>query len=398
MSNANATRLLVLLVPLAAVCASVLVKDRIAYSLVASSDVHLETKSAHHEYGRSVKFNARLQFTDGERADIESVRLTVIGTQSFRAALPLREGHFDISRQRGVPGILTGSAQFNSVENPLLRVYKSVASGASISYQALWTPDDERASGGSYTGQVSVKLVDAAALLNSRPASFSIAYPTPTITPTFTATLTPTPSWTPTFTPTQTPTRTRTPTHTPTPTSTATDTPTPSATVTAAPTPLPPTHTPTASATLVSTPTLAPTATYTPMPSASPMAAPTASPMAAPSSTATPTPTETPSLQSLIAPLSAKPATPTPLPPTHTIAVPTVAATPTAAAPLVRIVIAVTPQASIAAPPQIAPAPVAAAEPSTDDGAASPLTIAIFIGIALIVGLAALASTAMARR
>ena len=142
----------------------------------------------------------------------------------------MREGRFDISRQRGIPGILTGSAQFNSVENPILRVYKSVASGASITYQALWTPDDEKPSGGSYTGRVSVKLVDATALLNSRTASFSIAHPTPTITPTFTATLTPTPSWTPTFTATQTPTRTRTPTRTPSPTSTATDTPTPSAT------------------------------------------------------------------------------------------------------------------------------------------------------------------------
>lgn len=390
MSNANATRLLVLLVPLAAVCVNVFANDRVAYSLVDSSDVRLESKFAHHEYGRSVKFNARLRFVDRERADIESVRLTVVGPQSFRATLPLREGRFDISRQSGVPGILTGSAQFNSVENPILRVYKSVASGASISYQALWTPDDERASGGHYTGRVSVKLVDAAALLNSRPASFSIAYPTPTITPTFTATVTPTPSWTPTFTPT--PTRTRTPTRTPTLIPTATYTPTPSATATL--TPLPPTHTPTASATLPPTPTAAPTSTHTPAQTATSTAAPTASPTVAPSSTATPTPTETPSLQSIIAPLSAKPATPTPLPPTHTIAVPAA----TAAAPIVRIVIAVTPQSSIAAPPQIAPAPIdAAAAPSSDDGA-SPLTIAIFIGIAVIAGLAALASTAMVRR
>lgn len=385
----NVNGLLVLLVPLAAVCVNVFVNDRVAYSLVDSSDVRLETKFAHHEYGRSVKFNARLRFVDRERADIESVKLTVTGPQSFRAVLPLREGRFDISRQSGVPGVLTGSVQFNSVENPLLRVYKSVASGASITYQALWTPDDERASGGHYTGRVSVKLVDAAALLNSRPASFSIAYPTPTITPTFTATVTPTPSWTPTFTPT--PTRTRTPTRTPTPTSTATDTPTPSSTATLTPL-LPPTHTPTPSATMSPTPTAAPTSTHTPAPSDTPTAAPTASPTVAPSATATPTPTETPSLQSIMAPLSARPATPTPLPPTHTIAAPT------AAAPIVRIVIAVTPQPSVAAPPQIAPAPIdAAAEPASDDGA-SPLTIAIFIGIAVIAGLAALASTAMARR
>lgn len=392
MSNANTTSLLVLLAPLAAVCLNVFISDRVAYSLVDSSDVRLETKFAHHEYGRSVKFNARLRFVDRERADIESVRLAVTGPQSFRATLPLREGRFDISRQSGIPGILTGSVQFNSVENPLLRVYKSVASGASITYQALWTPDDERASGGHYTGRVSVKLADAAALLNSRPASFSIAYPTPTITPTFTATVTPTPSWTPTFT--HTPTRTRTPTRTPTSTSTATDTPTPSATATATSTPLPPTHTSTASATPPPTPTAAPTSTHTPAPTATSTAAPTASPTVAPSSTATPTPTETPSLQSIMAPLSAKPATPTPLPPTHTIAVPAA----TAAAPIVRIVIAVTPQPSIAAPPRVAPAPVdAAAAPSSDDGA-SPLTIAIFIGIAVIAGLAALASTAMVRR
>ena len=386
----NVNGLLVLLVPLAAVCVNVFVNDRVAYSLVDSSDVRLETKFAHHEYGRSVKFNARLRFVDRERAYIETVRLTVIGPQSFRVTLPLREGRFDISRQSGVPGILTGSVQFNSVENPLLRVYKSVASGASITYQAIWTPDDERASGGHYTGRVSVKLVDAAALLNSRPASFSIAYPTPTITPTFTATVTPTPSWTPTFTPT--PTRTRTPTRTPTPIPTATYTPTPSAAATATLTPLPPTHTPTASATLSPTHTAAPTSTHTPAPSATPAAAPTASPTVAPSSTATPTPTATPSLQFIMAPLSAKPATPTPLPPTHTIAVPT------STAPIVRIVIAVTPQPSIDAPPRIAPAPIdAAAEPSSDDGA-SPLTIAIFVGIAVIAGLAALASTAMVSR
>ena len=390
MSKANG--LLVLLALLAAVCVNFLVKDKVAYSLVDSSDVRLETKFAHHEYGRSVKFEARLSFIDKERADIESVRLTVIGPQSFRATLPLREGRFDISRQSGVPGILTGSVQFNSVENPLLRVYKSVASGASITYQTLWTPDDEKPSGGSYTGRVSVKLVDATALLNSRRASFSIAHPTPTITPTFTATLTPTPSWTPTFTATQTPTRTRTPTRTPTPTATATDTPTPSATATATLTPLPPTHTPTASATLIPTATPAPTSTHTPAPSATSTAAPTASPTVAPSSTATPTPTKTPGLQSAIA-LSAKPATPTPLPPTHTIAVPTA----TADAPAVRIVVAVTPP-PIDAPPQIAPAPVAAIDETSSDDGASPLTIAIFIGIAVIAGLAALASTAMVRR
>ena len=389
MSKANG--LLVLLVPMAAVCVNVFVTDRATYGLVDSSDVRLETKFEHHEYGRSVKFYARLRFIDKERADIESVRLAVIGPQSFRATLPLREGRFDISRQSGVPGILTGSAQFNSVENPLLRVYKSVASGASITYQALWTPEDEKPSGGSYTGRVSVKLVDATALLNSRPASFSIAYPTPTITPTFTATLTPTPSWTPTFTATQTPTRTRTPTRTPTPTATATDTPTPSATAT--PLPPTPTHTPTASATLIPTATPAPTATHTPAPSATPTAAPTASPTVAPSSTATPTPTATPGLQSVIA-LSAKPATPTLLPPTHTIAVPTAEAT----APIVRIVIAVTPPPTIDAPPQIAPAPVATIDETSSDDGASPLTIAIFIGIAVIAGLAALASTAMARR
>lgn len=387
MSKTNG--LLVLLVVLAAVCVKVFLNDRVAYSLVDSSDVRLETKFAHHEYGRSVKFEARLRFIDKERADIESVRLTVIGPQSFRATLPLREGRFDISRQSGVPGILTGSVQFNSVENPILRVYKSVASGASIKYQALWTPDDEKPSGGSYTGRVSVKLVDTTTLLNSRPTSFFIAYPTPTITPTFTATLTPTPSWTPTFTPT--PTRTRTPTRTPTPTSTATDTPTPSDTAT--PTPLPPTHTPTASATLIPTATPAPTSTHTPAPSATPSAAPTASPTVAPSSTATPTPTKTPGLQSAIA-LSAKPATHTPLPPTHTIAVPTAEAT----APIVRIVIAVTPPQPIAAPPQTAPAPIAAIDETSSDDGASPLTIAIFIGIAVIAGLAALASTAMVRR
>lgn len=389
MSKTNG--LLVLLALLAAVCVNFLVKDKVAYSLVDSSDVRLETKFAHHEYGRSVKFEARLRFIDKERADIESVRLAVIGPQSFRATLPLREGRFDISRQRGIPGILTGSVQFNSVENPRPRKYRSVASGASITYQALWTPDDEKPSGGSYTGRVSVKLVDAAALLNSRTASFSIAYPTPTITPTFTATLTPTPSWTPTFTATQTSTRTRTPTRTPTLTSTATDTPTPTATAT--PTPLPPTHTPTASATLVPTATPAPTATHTPAPSATPSAAPTASPTVAPSSTATPTPPATPSLQSAIA-LSVKPATPTPLPPTHTIAVPTAEAT----APIVRIVIAVTPPPTTAAPPQIAPDPVAAIDETSSDDRASPLTIAIFIGVAVIAGLAALASTAMVRR
>lgn len=392
MSKANG--LLVLLALLAAVCVNFLVKDKVAYSLVDSSDVRLETKFAHHEYGRSVRFDARLRFTDRERADIESVRLVVIGPQSFRATLPLREGRFDISRQSGVPGILTGSVQFNSVENPRPRKYRSVASGASITYQALWTPDDEKPSGGSYTGRVSVKLVDAAALLNSRTASFSIAYPTPTITPTFTATLTPTPSWTPTFTPTQTPTRTRTPTRTPTPTATATDTPTPSATATATLTPLPPTHTPTASATLTPTPTPAPTSTHTPAPSATPTAAPTASPtVAPPSSTATLAPTATPGLQSAIA-LSAKPATSTPLPPTHTIAVPTA----TAAAPIVRVVIAVTPPPTIDAPPQIAPDPVAAIDETSSDDRASPLTIAIFIGIAVIAGLVALASTAMVRR
>ena len=385
--------LLVLLALLAAVCVNFLVKDKVAYSLVDSSDVRLETKFEHHEYGRSVKFEARLRFIDKERADIESVRLTVIGPQSFRATLPLREGRFDISKQSGIPGILTGSAQFNSVENPLLRVYKSVASGASITYQALWTPDDEKPSGGSYTGRISVKLADAVALLNSRPASFSIAHPTPTITPTFTATLTPTPSWTPTFTATQTPTRTRTPTRTPTSTSTATDTPTPSATATATLTPLTPTHTPTASATLIPTATPAPTATHTPAPSATSTAAPTASPTVAPSSTTTPTPTKTPGLQSVIA-LSAKPATHTPLPPTHTIAVPTA----TAATPIVRIVVAATLPPTIDAPPQTAPAPVAAIDETSSDDRASPLTIAIFIGIAVIAGLAALASTAMVRR
>ncbi len=107
-------------------------------------------------------------------------------------------------------------------------------------------------------------------------ASFTVAIPTDTPTPSLTPTATLTATATRTPTPTHTSTRTPTPTHTSTPTPTHTST----ATETATPTP---TNTPTR------TPT--PTRTATPLPTATPTV--TATPVMTPTTTATPTPTAT---------------------------------------------------------------------------------------------------------
>ena len=310
------------------------VRDRIAHSLTGASDARLETEFSHYEYGRSVKLSGRLRFTDAERADIDSVRLIVRGPQSFAARLPLRQGRFDISGLAGVPGVLTGGTQLNSVDNPLARMYKSRASGASISFQAFWTPDSRRRSGGGYTARLSVKLSDAASPLNSRAARFYISHPTPTTTPTATVTITPTPTITATATFTQTPTATRTPTITPTLTSTRTPTGTPTPTDTSTLTPTAThTSTPHATSTLTPTPALTPTHTLAPPPT------PTLASTSTPLSTANDALTEPPATATALPPTTALTARPT----STASAVPLAQATPTpapsATPPEVRVVL-----------------------------------------------------------
>ena len=121
------SRLRPLLIVLVVVVAVFLARDftyKIAHSLAGASDVRLETETSQYEHGRSVRLSGRLRFTDTERADIDAVRLIVRGPQSFAARLPLRQGRFGISGLAGVPGILTGGTQLNSVDNPMARVYK----------------------------------------------------------------------------------------------------------------------------------------------------------------------------------------------------------------------------------------------------------------------------------
>ena len=362
---------------------------RIAHSLTGASDVRLETESSHYEHGRSVKLSGRLRFTDAERADIDAVRLIVRGPQSFAARLPLRQGRFDISGLAGVPGILTGGTQLNSVDNPMARVYKGSASGASISFQAFWTPDSRRRSGGGYTARLSVNISDAESPLNSGAARFYISHPTPTITPTATVTITPTPTPTPTATFTQTATATRTPTITPT--ATATPTPTSTLTPTATHTP-PPTATATATPALTPTPALAPTPTLAPPPT--PTLAPTLTPL--PTATASPTAPPATSTATALPPTAAPPASPTatsaadqPAQATPAQATPTPATSP--APPAVRVVLAVTPPPP--APPQ--PPASAPASPRQPAGAPAeptlaPIAVALILGVAAIVALLAL--------
>ena len=358
------------------------VRNRIAHSLAGASDVRLESEISHYEYGHSVKLSGRLRFTDAERADIDSVKLIVRGPQSFSVRLPLRQGRFDISGLVGVPGILTGGTQLNSVDNPLARVYKGSASGASISFQAFWTPDERRHSGGGYTARLSVKLSDSESPVSSRAAQFYISHPTPTITPTATVTITPTPTVTATPTFTQTSTATRTPTITPTTTATLTPTGTPTPTSTLTPTA---THTPTPTATAALTPalTLTPTPTATLAPPPTPTLAPTFTPTATaaptePPATATtpPTPTVPPARPTATVPV----AQPTQQPPT-----PAASTTP----PAVRVVLAITPPA----PPQPpASAPTSPRQPADApaEPMLAPLAVAVIFGIAVIAAMFAL--------
>lgn len=360
-------------------------RDRIAHSLTRASDVRLETRLSHYEHGRSVKLSGRLRFTDAERADIESVKLIVRGPQSFTAKLPLRQGRFDISGLAGVPGILTGGTQLNSVNNPLSRVYKSNASGASISFQAFWTPASRKPSGGGYSAKLSVNLADAASPLTSRAAQFYISHPTPTITPTATVTITPTPTTTATPTSTQTPTPTRTPTITPSATATRTPTATPTPTPTITPTA---THTLTPTAT--ATHTLTPAPTLTPVATLAPMPTPTSTATLTPTPTATTAPTEppTPALPLTTAPTVPPTATPPPLTQlTHTTLTPAASATP----PIVRIVLAATPPAPalLAADASASTPPRELADTSAEP-AIAPLAVFAVLGIAAIAALSAL--------
>lgn len=376
--------LLIALAVFGAIFIALDMRDRIAHSLTRASDVRLETRLSHYEHGRSVKLSGRLRFTDAERADIDAVNLIVSGPQSFTAKLPLRQGRFDISGIAGVPGILTGGTQLNSVNNPLSRVYKSGASGASISFQAFWTPDTDKPSGGGYSAKLAVKLTDAASPLTSRAAQFYISHPTPTITPTATVTITPTPTMTatPTFTPT--PTSTRTPTTTPSATTTPTSTATPSPTSTRTPTA---THTlmPTTTATPTPAPTHPPTATLAPMPTH------TSAPTFTPTPTATAAPTEplalAPALPPTTAPTAPPTATPLPTPPAHTTPTPA----PSAPPPIVRIVLAATPPA-----PALLAADASARTPPREPANTSaeptiaPLAVVAVLGIAAIATLSAL--------
>ena len=363
---------------------------RIAHSLTGASDVRLETESSHYEYGRSVRLSGRLRFTDAERADIDAVRLIVSGPQSFAARLPLRQGRFDISGLAGVPGILTGGTQLNSVDNPMARVYKSGASGASISFQAFWTPDSSRRSGGGYTARLAVKLSDAESPMSSRAARFYISHPTPTITPTSTVTITPTPTVTATATFTQTATATRTPTITPSPTSTFTPTATPTPTATLTPTA---THTPTPPATATATAALTPTPALTPTATLAPPPTPTLAPTFTPPPTAAAAPTAPRATATAPSPTSAPPASPTAT--ATATAAPSAQATPTpppsATPPAVRVVLAITPPPP--APPQPpASAPTSQRRPADTpaEPALAPLAVAVIFGIAVIAALSAL--------
>lgn len=383
--------LLITLAAFGAIFIALDMRDRIAHSLTRASDVRLETRLSHYEHGRSVNLSGRLRFTDAERADIDAVNLIVSGPQSFTAKLPLRQGRFDISGLAGVPGILTGGTQLNSVNNPLSRVYKSNASGASISFQFFWTPDTNKPSGGGYSANLSVKLSDAASPLTSRAARFYISHPTPTITPTATVTITPTPTTTATPTSTQTPTPTRTPTITPTPTSTRTPTSTPSHTPTLTPTA---THTltPADTATLTPTITPSPTATLVPMPT------PTFAATLAPAPTATLALTQPPASAPALPPTAAPTAPPTATPPlaqpAHTPPTPAPGATP----PIVRIVLAATPPspALLAADASARTPPRQPADTSAEP-AIAPLALAAILGIAAIAALSALIIGAMRR-
>ena len=385
--------LLIALAVFGAIFVALDMRDRIAHSLTRASDVRLETRLSHYEHGRSVKLSGRLRFTDAERADIDAVKLIVRGPQSFTARLPLRQGRFDISGLAGVPGILTGGTQLNSVNNPLSRVYKGSASGASISFQFFWTPASHKPSGGGYSANLSVKLADAASPLTGRAARFYISHPTPTITPTATVTITPTPTTTATPTSTQTPTPTRTPTITPSPTFTRTPTSTPSPTSTLTPTA---THTltPTAVATHAPTPdpTLTPTATLAPMPT------PIFTPTLTPTPTATPAPAEPPTPAPALPPTTTPTARPTATPP---LAQPTQASltpAPSATPPIVRIVLAATPPtpALLAADASARTSPRESPDTSAEP-AIAPLALVALLGIAAIAALSALA-IGLARR
>lgn len=379
--------LLILLAALGGIFVALDARDRIARSLAGASDVMLESRLSHYEYGRSVKLSGRLRFADAERADIDAVKLVVRGPQSFTVKLPISQGRFDISGLAGVPGILTGGTQLNSVDNPLSRVYKSRASGASIAFQAYWTPDSDKPSGGGYSAKISVELADDAAPMNSRAARFYISHPTPTITPTATVTITPTPTMTATHTATPTATATRTPTRTPTATSTSTHTPTHTATPTATRTPtathtLAPTATPTATSTYTPTPTRTPPTAIAPMPTAT--FAPTHTPVA----TATAAPTEPPATAIALPPAATPTARPMAMAPVA-LTTPTPAAS--AGPPVVRVVRAVTPAATAL----LGASASALASPRGDaDGsggrAVAPVAVAVILGVGAVAALLAL--------
>ncbi len=379
-----------------------------AQSVSNNDDVQLRTKHTSHQYPQSVKFLGTLRFS-GDRygAAIESVQLHVVGPQSFRAKVPLLGGPFDVSGLPGVPGILTGHSGFEGVSRSQQGIYKASRQSATIVFDLLWTPDKERLTAGSYTAYVSVREAELGRTLRSEYVNFTIAAPTPTITPTATATGTPTVTATPTATLTPTVTATRTPTPTPTITAIRTPTPTPTATVTVPPsrTPLP---------TITATVTLTPSATPTPSVAPTETPAPTAFAVPAPASfvaEATPLLSGTPMLT--VDPVSlaptgvasdqqAVPADPTQLPPEPSASLASSVNSPTPGtqavreAPVVRIVIAYTPDA--AAPPTLTPTPATYADGGESGGGGFPLTPAvIFVSIAAFAGLAAFASGAMLR-
>ena len=412
-----------LLLPLAVVMLRLVLNEQDAHSLVSDSDIRLRTEYEYYEHDPTVKFLARLAFANRERATIESVTLQVSGTQSFSAVLPLYAGDFDVSGQLGA-GILTGRTRLDGISAPFPRVYKGAPSGGAIEIDALWMPDIERAAGGDYTAQLIVRIEDAAEPMSGKEARFTIGHPTPTLTPA--ATNTPTPIATLTHTPT--PTETPKPTLTPTPTRTATATPTatPTATITATPT-----LTPTRTATPTPTATLTPTATPTATPTPTPTATLTLTPTATPTLTHTPAPTQTPTATAI----PAQPHTPTPtsqptstpppllttmsrLPQLPTPALPQVIApaqqampAPTPGAPrqelrimpanpekpMILIVDAYTPTPKTATPVST-PTPANDATAIQANEAATPLMGAIFVAIAVALGLIALSSAAILRR
>ena len=310
MNSLVQSHFLLILVPLALLTIHLLLGERVLHSLTPILHVRLHAVTTLPEQGNRVRFEARLAFGSGARADIREVRLKVRGPQSFEVNLPLARGEFDVSGMPGVIGTVTGWVRYDDVSTPFPSVYKGASTDGVIILDAFWTPDGDAAADGDYTASLLVRLRDAPIPLSSQAARFSIKPPVPT--PTFTATVTLTPTSTATatptstLTPTKTPTLTATPTKTRTPTPSRTATPVPTATLTTTATP---TGTPTPSPTLIPTPTITATPTLTPTLTVTPITAaytPTveSTPSLAPTATQPPTPKPSPSPTGAAAPAS----------------------------------------------------------------------------------------------